>query len=41
MAKITNAEVDDRVYIGSREWRRRQSGNLNIGSHQANVRFKI
>jgi hypothetical protein len=27
---MTSAEVDDRVYVGSREWRRQQS---NIGSH--------
>jgi len=33
----TSAEVDDRVYVGSREWRQRQLGNLNVGSHQANV----
>jgi hypothetical protein len=33
----TSTEVDDRVYVGSREWRQRQLGNLNVGSHRANV----
>jgi hypothetical protein len=29
----TSAEVDDRVYVGSREWRRQQR---EIGSHSSN-----
>jgi hypothetical protein len=38
---VTSGEVNDRVYVGSREWRQRQldnnGHNLNIGSHWANV----
>jgi hypothetical protein len=34
----TSAQVDDRVYVGSRGWRQQQLGhNPNIGSHRANV----
>ena len=30
----TSAQVDDRVYVGSREWRQQQ---LNVGSHSSDA----